>query len=170
MEGVNPPQNNDENISTNESFFPFNFLRRSSILGPLIAFSDFSSGLGNNRDRTSGNNGFSSRPNIRIISSTSSNFNIVRNPEYAPQPTINSDEIRETIAQNLLEVQNIIEYGNYNEFINEEKDEKIKNDFNKIENEEKNEKEIKIDYNLKCFDLDKRIYIRKSSTNFNSAY
>ena len=52
-------------------------------------------------------------------------------PEYAQQPTINSDEIRETIAQSLLSVQNIIEYGNYNE--------------NKNEN-----------FNMNCFDINKR--------------
>ena len=39
--------------------------------------------------------------NYRIISSTYSNYPR-NNSEYAPQPTINSDEIRETIAQNLL--------------------------------------------------------------------
>ena len=157
MEGTNPPQNNEENRSSNESFFPFNFLRRSPIFGPLITFRDFSSGWGNNneRDRSSGENTFSGRASLRIISSTSPN--IGRNPEYAPQPTINSDEIRETIAQNLLEVQNMIEYGNYNEFNNENEEEKNKNNEEKIKNDEEKEKEKKIEYNLKCFDLDKRI-------------
>ena len=133
MEGANPLQNNEENRTSNEPFFPFNFFRRSPILGPLIAFRDFGSVFGNNndRDRTSGNNDFFTRSNFRIISSTYPN--IGRNPEYAPQPTINSDEIRETIAQNLLEVQNIIEYGNYNEFIIEDEEEKIKNDFKEKE-------------------------------------
>ena len=57
--------------------------------------------------------------------------------DLAQKPFINLDEIRETIAQNLLEVQNMIDYGNYNEFINEIKSEK-ENDMN-------------------CFNLDKRI-------------
>ena len=48
--------------------------------------------------------------NLRIISSTQTNTR--RNSEFAPQLTINSDEIRETIAQNLLEVQNLIDFGN----------------------------------------------------------
>ena len=57
--------------------------------------------------------------NYRIISSTQSNNR--RNSEFAPQPTINSDEIRETIAQNLLEVQNLIDYGNYSKIKEENK-------------------------------------------------
>ena len=84
--------------------------------------------------------------NYRIISSTYSNYTR-SNSEYAPQPTINSDEIRETIAQNLLEVENIIDFGNYNEFKekNNEENEKIK----KEEDEEM--------FDMNCFDLNKRI-------------
>ena len=92
--------------------------------------------------------------NYRIISSTYSNY-ARNNSEYAPQPTINSDEIRETIAQNLLEVQNIIDYGNYNEFKEKNKDE---NEKIKTEEKEKEEKEEKEElYDMNCFDLNKRI-------------
>ena len=94
--------------------------------------------------------------NYRIISSTQSSNR--RNSEFAPQPTINSDEIRETIAQNLLEVQNIIEFGNYNEFNNEnkiiEKDKeniKINEDNNNINDKEEGK------FDMNCFNLDKRI-------------
>jgi hypothetical protein len=88
--------------------------------------------------------------NYRIISSTYSNYGR-SNSEYAPQPTINSDEIRETIAQNILEVQNIIDFGNYNEFKenNNEENEKMK-----IEEKKEEKEEI---YDMNCFDLNKRI-------------
>lgn len=86
------------------------------------------------------------RTSLRIISSTYSN--IGRNPEIAPQPKIDFDEMREVIAQNLLEVQNMIEFGNYN-------------DFNELENEEKKNikdgKQKEYDFNMNCFDLNKRI-------------
>ena len=58
-------------------------------------------------------------------------------PPFAPRPFINSDEIRETIAQNLIGVENLIDFGNYNEF----KDSNI----------------IKEDYDMSCFNLDKRV-------------
>ena len=132
MEGANPPpqnNNNDENRASSEPHFAYSFFRRGPFFSPFLPFRDLSStregGLGENLSR---------RTSLRIISSTYSN--VGRNPEYAPQPSINSDEIRETIAQNLLEVQNMIEYGNYNEF-NEEKEEKGE----KGEKEEKEEKE-----------------------------
>ena len=88
--------------------------------------------------------------NYRIISSTQSNNR--RNSEFAPQPTINSDEIRETIAQNLLEVQNIIDYGNYNEFNEKEKEENNKDDNNKEQEQEM--------FDMNCFNLDKRILVK----------
>ena len=170
MEGANPPQNNnnDENRASSEPHFAYSFFRRGPFFSPFLPFRDLSStregGLGENLSR---------RTSLRIISSTYSN--VGRNPEYAPQPSINSDEIRETIAQNLLEVQNMIDYGNYNEF-NEEKEEKGEKG-EKEEKEEKEDKEKKeenkekekynnnIDnnkkdneeYNMLCFDLNKRI-------------
>ena len=152
MEGVNPPQNNEQNRNSTESFFPFSFFRRAPLFGPLIAFTDLNSSIGNNeRDRERDrdrererenifNDRFPGRANLRIISTTYSNT--TRNTELAPQPKINPDEIRETIAQNLLEVQNMIEFGNYNEF----------NEDNNINNSINKEK-----YNLNCFDLNKRI-------------
>ena len=78
----------------------------------------------------------------RIINNTSSNVsstnqNSGRNSEFARLPYINSDEIRETIAQNLLGIQNMIDFGNYDEF---------------KEGNHINEK-----YNINCFDLNKRI-------------
>ena len=70
-----------------------------------------------NEEREENSNGFSGRANFRIISTTTYSSNGQRNNiEFAPQPTINSDEIRETIAQNLVEVQNMIDFVNYNEF------------------------------------------------------
>ena len=51
--------------------------------------------------------------------------------------------MRETIAQNLLQVQNMIEFGNYNEF--EESNNNINNN------------NLKEDYDMNCFDLNKRI-------------
>ena len=78
----------------------------------------------------------------RIINNTSSNVSLSnqnsgRNSEFARLPYINSDEIRETIAQNLLGIQNMIDFGNYDEF---------------KEGNHINEK-----YNINCFDLNKRI-------------
>ena len=145
MEGSSPSQNNnDENRASNESSFPFNIFRRAPLFGPIIA-------LSSGRNNGGGENEAFGRSSIRIISSTYSSNE--RNVEYAPQPTINSDEIRETIAQNLLEVQNIIDYGNYNEFKenNEEKDINMNNN-NNNNKEEKGEV-----FNMNCFDLNKRI-------------
>ena len=117
MEGANPLQNNnntnDENRTLNEPHFSFGIFRRTPFFSPFSPFRDLT--LNSPREENSG------RTSFRIISSTYSN--VGRNSEYAPQPTINSDEIRETIAQNLLEVQNMIDCGNYNEF-NEEKENK----------------------------------------------
>ena len=56
---------------------------------------------------------------------------------FSPRPFINSDEIRETIAQNLMGVENLIDFGNYNEF--------------------KESNIIKEEYDMNCFDLDKRV-------------
>ena len=145
MEGSSQLQNNnnEENRASNENSFPFNIFRRAPLFGPIIALTS-----GRNNER--GENEVFGSSSIRIISSTYSANE--RNVEYAPQPTINSDEIRETIAQNLLEVQNMIDYGNYNEF-NEVKDEEKDNNFNSnINNEEKKE-----EFNMNCFDLNKRI-------------
>ena len=103
----NNQNNSEENRINNESGFFTNFFRISP--PPFFPFPYMRS------------TGWESS-NYRIISSTQSNNR--RNSEFAPQPTINSDEIRETIAQNLLEVQNIIDFGNYNEF-NEKKKKKI---------------------------------------------
>ena len=89
--------------------------------------------------------------NYRIISSTQTNNR--RNSEFAPQPTINSDEIRETIAQNILEVQNLIDYGNYDEFKETQISKKEKENINMKENTEKKEEM----FDMNCFNLDKRI-------------
>ena len=97
-------QNNSEENRTSGGFFT-NFFRLSPT--PFFPFTYF-------RERS----GWESS-NYRIISSTQSNTR--RNSEFAPQPTINSDEIRETIAQNLLEVQNLIDYGNYSQIKEENK-------------------------------------------------
>ena len=155
MEEENPSTNinSDENRNnlpqSLESSFT-NIFRRAPIFGSLITISDLNTSV-NNGEREEGGFGENislGRPNFRIISSSYSP-NSVRRQELAPQPTINSDEIRETIAQNILEVQNIIDFGNYNEF-NEENEEKE-------EEEEKIEKEKKEEYNMNCFDLNKRI-------------
>ena len=126
----NNQNNSEENRINSESGFFNNFFRVSP--PPFFPFPYIRS------------TGWESS-NYRIISSTQSNNR--RNSEFAPQPTINSDEIRETIAQNLLEVQNIIDFGNYNEFKEKEKDENIK---------EENDKKEEI-YDMNCFNLDKRI-------------
>ena len=125
-------QNNPEENRTSGGFFT-NFFRLSPT--PFFPFTYF-------RERS----GWESS-NYRIISSTQSNTR--RNSEFAPQPTINSDEIRETIAQNLLEVQNLIDYGNYSQIKEENKIE----DINMEEDSDKKE-EI---YDMNCFNLDKRI-------------
>ena len=125
-------QNNSEENRTSGGFFT-NFFRLSPT--PFFPFTYF-------RERS----GWESS-NYRIISSTQSNTR--RNSEFAPQPTINSDEIRETIAQNLLEVQNLIDYGNYSQIKEENKIE----DINMEEDSDKKE-EI---YDMNCFNLDKRI-------------
>ena len=156
MEGTNPPQNNEQNRSSTESFFPFSLFRRAPFFGPLVAFTDLNSSIGNNererdRERNRDNRDnifsdrFSGRRSLRIISTIYSNTS--RSTELAPQPKINPDEIRETIAQNLLEVQNMIDFGNYNEFIGDN------NKNSNIYNLNEKEKE----YNLNCFDLNKRI-------------
>ena len=119
----NNQNNSEENRINNESGFFTNFFRISP--PPFFPFPYMRS------------TGWESS-NYRIISSTQSNNR--RNSEFAPQPTINSDEIRETIAQNLLEVQNIIDFGNYNEF-----------------NEKKKEEEM---FDMNCFNLDKRILVK----------
>ena len=155
MEGAPPQQqnNNEGNRASNESNFSFNIFRRAPIFGPIFTFRDLSSGRNNEREE----NGFFGRSSIRIISSTYSSNE--RNIELAPQPKINSDEIRETIAQNLLEVQNMIDFGNYNEY------NKL-NGFNEIKEEEKKDKiiennsnmdNIDINFDMNCFDLNKRI-------------
>ena len=125
-------QNNSEENRASGGFFT-NFFRLSPT--PFFPFTYF-------RERS----GWESS-NYRIISSTQSNTR--RNSEFAPQPTINSDEIRETIAQNLLEVQNLIDYGNYSQIKEENKIE----DINMEEDSDKKE-EI---YDMNCFNLDKRI-------------
>ena len=151
MEGTSPSSNNNDdnrtNLNSGDSSFPSIF-RRAPLFGPLLALRDINSSRNVERERGNilGESGFFGRSSLRIISSTYSNFG--RSSEYAPQPTVNSDEIRETIAQNLLEVQNMIDYGNYSEF-NEEKED------DKNMDEEKEEK--KEEYNMNCFDLNKRI-------------
>ena len=149
--------NNDENRNnypSGDTFFSPIF-RRSPFFSPLIAFREINTGNRNNeRERggsVNGESGFVGRSSLRIISSTLSNFG--RSSEYAPQPTVNSDEIRETIAQNLLEVQNMIDYGNYNEFNEDKKDDEEK----KMEEEEKDKEENEYEYDMNCFDLNKRI-------------
>ena len=56
---------------------------------------------------------------------------------YAERPSINSGQMKETILQNLIQVKNMIEFGNYNDF-------KENNNGNK-------------EYDMNCFNLDKRI-------------
>ena len=160
MEGANPPSqnnnsNNNENRTSNEPHFSYGIFRRAPFFSPFSPFRDLN--LNSQREENSG------RTSLRIISSTYSN--VGRNPEYAQQPTINSDEIRETIAQNLLEVQNMIDYGNYNEF-NEEKEIEIEKEKEKEKKEENkntnissndNNKENNEEFNMNCFDLNKRI-------------
>ena len=169
MEGTNTNpssnnnNNNDENRNNNssgDSYFPPIF-RRSPFFSPLIAFREINTGNRNNeRERERGGSvigesGFVGRSSLRIISSTLSN--IGRTSEYAPQPTVNSDEIRETIAQNLLEVQNMIDYGNYNEFNEEKKDDEEKKMEEENEKEEKEKEKEENEYDMNCFDLNKRI-------------
>ena len=154
MEGIPPPStNNEENRPPNESGFFFNIFRRAPLFGPIFALRDLTSGRNSEREE----GGFFGRTSsIRIISSTYSNSE--RNLEYAPQPNINPDEIREAIAQNLLEVQNIIDYGNYNEFTEDKVEEKdIRKNINDNDVEMKNEKEA---FNMNCFDLNKRVLVK----------
>ena len=142
----NNNSNPEENRNINENSFFSTFIRA----GPPILFPfPFRDHSTIRSDRIFNN----SMTNYRIYSSTYSNFN--RISEFAPQPTINSDEIRETIAQNLLEVQNMIEFGNYDDN-NEVKEinnkEEENNDINKNKNNNINEI-----YDMKCLKLDKRI-------------
>ena len=174
MEGTNSSQNNNNNNEGNRAN-ESNILFRRSPFSPFLAFRDLSPSRNNNERGGGGlfgDSGFFGRSSLRIIS-TYSNYG--RNSEYAPQPTLNSDEIRETIAQNLLEVQNMIDYGNYKEYndnefneennMDEEEDEKNINTEKKEENndekkedknEEKNEEKNKED-KINCFNLNKRI-------------
>ena len=138
----NNNQNNPEENRNNNETGIFSTLIRANP-PPFFPFNHF-------REPWRSNWGTS---NYRIISSTYSNVGR-NNSEYAPQPTINSDEIRETIAQNLLEVQNIIDYGNYNEF----NENKIDDNENINMNVEKDKKEDI--YDMNCFDLDKRILVK----------
>ena len=155
MEGIPlSSTNNEESRASSEPGFLFNIFRRAPLFGPIIALRDFNTGRNNEREE----GGFFGRPSsIRIISSTYSN--IERNLEYAPQSNINPDEIRETIAQNLLGVQNMIDYGNYKEFTGDNKEENDKNinidNNNGIDIEMKNDKYEEFDMN--CFDLNKRV-------------
>ena len=134
--------NTEENRNNNDSGFFGTFFRTAP--QPFFPFPHFRETMRSSWGGTS---------NYRIISSTYSNYNR-NNSEYAPQPTINSDEIRETIAQNLLEVQNLIDFGNYND-IKEDKEkdnEKIK--IEEIKENKENKEEM---FDMNCFDLDKRI-------------
>ena len=72
----------------------------------------------------------------------SSNRPILNTP-FAPRPFINRDEIIETITQNLIGVKNMIDFGNYNEF-------------KEIKEGNVTQKE----YDMNCFDLDKRILMK----------
>jgi len=164
MEGTNSSQNNNNqgNRTTEQNIFI-----RSPPFLPFIALRDLNpSRYSNERSGGGlfGDSGFFGRSSLRIISSTSTYPGYGRSTEYAQQPTLNSDEIRETIAQNLLEVQNMIDYGNYKEFndndfneennIEEEEDDK---NINKEKKEyDKNEEEKK-EENINCFNLNKRI-------------
>ena len=167
MEGTNSSQNNNNNnAQANRSNESNIFLRRSPF-SPFISFRDLSPNR-NNNERGGvglfGESGLFGRSSLRIISSTYSNFG--RSIEYAPQPTLNSDEIRETIAQNLLEVQNMIDYGNYKEFndndsndennMEEEEDEK-KDEKKEDKNDNDEKKEEKNEEKINCFNLNKRI-------------
>jgi len=122
--------------------------RRAPLFTSLIAFRELNSERGNNQSEEN-NNGSARRTNFRIISATAYSPNSQRNNQIAPQPTINSDEIRETIAQNLVEVQNLIDFGNYKEFNENEEEKNI--------NIKKNEENI---YDMNCFDLNKRIFYK----------
>ena len=173
MEGTNSSQNNSQGNRTNEQ----NIFIRSSPLFPFFTLRDINPNR-NNNERSGGGglfgeSGFFGRSSLRIISSTSTYSSYGRSTEYAPQPTLNSDEIRETIAQNLLEVQNMIDYGNYKEFndndlneennMEEEEDEKNiekkdeKNDVEKKDEKKEDKKEEEKEENINCFNLNKRI-------------
>jgi len=147
---VNPPQgenrntNNNNNI-LNEGFFPF-IPRRT----PFLSFREVNT-FNSDRGGIFSETGFFGRAGLRIISSNHPNLG--RNSEFAPQPTINSDEIRETIAQNILEVQNIIDFGNYDDLNNENENKEI----NENDKKEMDDNKKKEEFNLKCFDLEKRI-------------
>ena len=132
----------EENRNNNEPGFFGTFFRAAP--PPFFPFPHFRETMRSSWGGTS---------NYRIISSTYSNYNR-NNSEYAPQPTINSDEIRETIAQNLLEVQNLIDFGNYNEFREDKEKDNEKIKIEEIKENNENKEEI---YDMNCFDLDKRI-------------
>ena len=165
MEGINSSQNNNNNQGNRTT--EQNIFIRSPPFLPFIALRDLNPSR-NSNERSGGgglfgDSGFFGRSSLRIISSTST-YPFGRSTEYAQQPTLNSDEIRETIAQNLLEVQNMIDYGNYKEFndndfnednnnMEEEEDEK---NIKKEKNEEEKKEEKKED-NINCFNLNKRI-------------
>jgi hypothetical protein len=140
MEGTNSSQNNNNNQG-NRATEQNIFIRSPPIL-PFIALRDLNPSR-NSNERSGGglfgDSGFFGRSSLRIISSTSTYPGYGRSTEYAQQPTLNSDEIRETIAQNLLEVQNMIDYGNYKEFNDSDFNEE-----NKME-EEDDEKNINIE-------------------------
>ena len=167
MEGPNSSQNNNNNQGNRRT--EQNIFIRSPPFLSFIALRDLNPSR-NSNERSGGgglfgDSGFLGCSSLRIISSTSTYPNYGRSKEYAQQPTLNSDEIRETIAQNLLEVQNMIDYGNYKEFndndfnednnnMEEEEDEKnIKKEKNEEEKKEEKNKEDKIN----CFNLNKRI-------------
>ena len=132
----------EENRNNNEPGFFGTFFRAAP--PPFFPFPHFRETMRSSWGGTS---------NYRIISSTYSNYNR-NNSEYAPQPTINSDEIRETIAQNLLEVQNLIDFGNYNEFREDKEKDNEKIKIEEIKENNENKEEI---FDMNCFDLDKRI-------------
>ena len=105
--------NNINNIFRDEYYYISPFNRNSRSHSPLTSIITYPFSNENNSTNNSGNNeSGNSRRTVHFLSPISNYFRLP--PEYAQQPTINSDEIRETIAQNLLSIQNIIEYGNFN--------------------------------------------------------
>jgi len=162
MEGTNSSQNNNNqgNRTTEQNIFI-----RSPPFLPFIALRDLNPSRSSNERSGGGlfgDSGFFGRSSLRIISSTYPGYG--RSTEYAQQPTLNSDEIRETIAQNLLEVQNMIDYGNYKEFndndFNEEnnmEEEEDDKNINKEKKEDDKNEEEKKEENINCFNLNKRI-------------
>ena len=100
MEGNNSSQNNNNNQGNRTT--EQNIFIRSPPFLHFIALRDLNPSI-NRNERSGGglfgDTGFFGRSRLRIISSTSTYPNYGRSTEYAQQPKLNSDEIKETIAK-----------------------------------------------------------------------